>query len=76
MKFENWQLVALLIGTFAAVVALDVLIQYQSNAEFKAKFPGMPTALFAKSRAGEMQAQEMQETTHPSFPTLVPDEDA
>jgi hypothetical protein len=76
MKFENWQLVALLIGTFAAVIALDVFLQYQGNADFKAKFPGMPGAIFAKSRAGEMQAQEMAEPTHPSFPVLVPDEDA
>lgn len=69
MKLNEWQLLALIVGTFAAVIVIDVLIQYQGNAEFRANFPKLPTAGFAKSRAGEMVQQEM--TVHPAEPTFV-----
>lgn len=67
MKLNEWQLLGLVVGAFAAVIVLDVFLQYQSNADFRAAFPKLPTAGFAKSRAGEMVQQEMTAPTTPTF---------
>ena len=67
MKLNEWQLLGLVVGAFAAVIVLDVLLQYQTNAEFRASFPKLPTAGFAKSRAGEMIQQEMMPPAAPTF---------
>ena len=59
MKLNEWQLVGLVVGAFAIVIAIDVFLQYQSNAEFRATFSKLPTANFGKSRAAQMIQQEM-----------------
>ncbi len=59
MKLNEWQLLALVIGAFAAVIVVDIVLQYNSNAEFRHNFPLQPNAIFARSRAGEMVQQEM-----------------
>lgn len=71
MKLNEWQLVGLVVGAFVAVIAIDVFLQYQSNADFRASFPKLPTAGFAKSRANEMIQQEM---AAPSVPTFADEE--
>ena len=72
MKLNEWQLVGLVVGAFAIVIAIDVFLQYQSNAEFRATFSKLPTANFGKSRAAQMIQQEM--TPRPTEPTYA-DED-
>jgi hypothetical protein len=67
MKLNEWQLLGLVVGAFAAVIILDILLQYQTNVEFRAAFPKLPTAGFAKSRAGKMIQQEMTAPTAPTF---------
>lgn len=65
MGIKNWQLVALIVGSFAAIVAIDILIQYNTSESFRDSFPKLSTAQFAKHRATEMIAQEMT-VSHPS----------
>jgi hypothetical protein len=72
MQFKQWQLVAIIVGTFATIIAVDVFLQYQSNESFRANFPLSPGAMFAKSRAPEMIQQEMA----PPGPPTIADEDA
>lgn len=69
MAIKNWQLVALIVGSFAAIIAIDVFIQYSSNESFRDSFPKLSTAQFAKHRATEMVAQEMS-VIHPAPPTF------
>ena len=70
MKLNEWQLLALVVGAFAAVIAVDVMLQYRNNAEWAAGFPKLPTAMFGKSRAGEMVSQEMNVPAIRSIPTV------
>lgn len=67
MKLNEWQLLGLVVGAFAIVIAVDVLLKFQGDADFRAAFPKLPTAGFAKSRAGEMIQQEMTAPTNPTF---------
>jgi hypothetical protein len=73
VKLEQWQLVAIIVGTFAAVIALDIFLQYQSDETFRTNFPKLPSARFAKSRVPEMVSQEMN-VQQPAAPTFA-DED-
>ena len=73
MKLNEWQLIAIIVGTFTAVIALDIFLQYQGNTEFAEKFRQMPTALFAKSRSAEMVTQEMTPIV-PTPPTFAEEE--
>ena len=75
MELKQWQLVAIVIGTFAVVVAIDVLLQYQGNETFRASFPKLPTAGFANFRKGEMVEQEMRPPSIPTFNDPQPSED-
>ena len=70
MKLNEWQLVGLVVGAFVVVIALDVFLQYQGNAEFRESFTKLPTAIFAKSRAPQMIHQEMT----PAEPTYTDEE--
>jgi len=67
MEFKQWQIIALIVGAFATVIAVDVLIQYKGDANFRASFPALPTAKFAKTRAPQMVAQEMRQPAAPTF---------
>jgi hypothetical protein len=58
MAFKNWQLVAIVVGTFAAVVALDIFVNYKDELDFKNGFPKLNTAMFAKSRVKQMIEEE------------------
>jgi hypothetical protein len=73
MELKQWQLMLIIVGTFAAIIALDIVLQYQSDENFRANFPKLPSAMFAKSRVPQMVAEEMQ-VIHPAEPTFV-DED-
>jgi hypothetical protein len=58
MAFKNWQLVAIVVGTFAAVIALDIFVNYKDQVDFANGFPKLNTAMFAKSRVKQMIEQE------------------
>ena len=73
MKINEWQLLGLVIGVFAAVIVIDVLLKYNGDAEFRESFTKLPTAIFAKTRAPQMIQQEMA-PQHPAEPTFS-DED-
>jgi hypothetical protein len=70
MKINEWQLLGLVVGVFAAVIALDVFLQYNGNTEFRESFTKLPIAIFAKSRAPQMIQQEMT-PLHPATPTFA-----
>lgn len=73
MKINEWQLLGLVVGVFAAVIALDVFLKYNGDSEFRESFTKLPTAIFAKSRAPQMIQQEMT-PQRPAEPTFA-DED-
>lgn len=58
MKINEWQLLGLVCGVFAAVIALDVFLKYNGDTEFRESFTQLPTAIFAKRRAPQMKKQE------------------
>jgi hypothetical protein len=78
MAFKNWQLIAIIIGTFAAVVALDVFVNYKDEIDFANGFPKLNTAMFAKSRVKQMIEQEHEAipVVHNTPPTFAEDEEA
>jgi hypothetical protein len=59
MNINEWQLLGLVVGVFAAVIALDIALKYNGNAEFRESFTKLPTAIFARTRAPQMIQQEM-----------------
>jgi hypothetical protein len=73
MELKQWQLMLIIVGTFAAIIALDLVLQYQSDENFRANFPKLPSAMFAKVRAPQMVAEEMQ-VVHPAEPTFTEQE--
>jgi hypothetical protein len=77
MKLENWQLVAIVVGTFVAVVAIDVYVQYKDQMDFTNGFPKLNTAIFSKSRVKEMIEQEHAvPVANTTAPTFAEDEEA
>ena len=69
MKINEWQLLGLVVGVFAAVIVLDVFLKYNGDSEFRESFTKLPTAIFAKTRAPQMIQQEM--TPRPTEPTYA-----
>jgi outer membrane lipopolysaccharide assembly protein LptE/RlpB len=74
MKINEWQLLGLVVGAFALVIALDIFVKYQSDAEMRESFTRLPTMVFGKRRASQMIEQEMT-PQHPAEPTFA-DEDS
>lgn len=68
MKLNEWQLLALVVGAFVAVIVVDIALQYQGNENFRQSFP----LKFAQSRAPQMIQQEMN--VQPPGPPSIVDE--
>jgi hypothetical protein len=70
MKLNEWQLIALVVGTFAAVVIADIGLKYSTDEAFKDSFSKLPTSGFAMFRKPEMLSQEMNVPVHNTPPTI------
>jgi hypothetical protein len=67
MKLENWQLIAIVVGAFAGIIILDIATKYRGDETFRANFPKLPSAKFAKSIAPQLQQEEHEYETESPY---------